>query len=151
MQARFLESPYASLRPRFVERPFSFEVAGAVVRGRVDAVYETDGQVEIVDFKTGRRPAAGDPSAGWQLDIYALAAVDCWGYPPDRLRTTEWYVESVLGITRDVDGRRVEEVRARLTADLESFAGGHFPPAPGDWCQRCDFRSICPEGRRTRP
>ena len=38
--------------------------------------------VEIVDFKTGRRPAADDAGAGFQLDLYALAAVDCWGRDP---------------------------------------------------------------------
>ncbi|MDQ4064915.1 MAG: PD-(D/E)XK nuclease family protein, partial [Actinomycetota bacterium] len=39
-----------------VELPFTYKRDGHIVRGRVDAVYETDdGGFEIVDFKTGQR------------------------------------------------------------------------------------------------
>lgn len=147
MQAAFLASPYGKLRPLFVERPFTLEAAGAVVRGRVDAVYERDGRLEIVDFKTGRGPAAGDPSAGWQLDVYALAAVECWGHEPGRLRTAEVYLDRGEAVAAEVDEARLAAVRRRLAADLGGLAAGRFPTSVGAWCHRCDYRSACPEGR----
>src|SRR4051812_34951714 len=59
LKAAFRASPWADRRPRAVERPFVLSAAGTTVRGRVDAVYDTGeaGGLEIVDFKTGRRPA----------------------------------------------------------------------------------------------
>jgi DNA helicase II / ATP-dependent DNA helicase PcrA len=55
-----------------IELPFSMKKDGRIIRGRIDAVYETDnGGLEIVDFKTGRRPAEDDQSD--QLDVYKSA------------------------------------------------------------------------------
>ncbi|MGI8708003.1 MAG: UvrD-helicase domain-containing protein [Actinomycetota bacterium] len=54
-----------------VELPFSMKIDGRIIRGRIDAAYETDdGGIEIVDFKTGRR---FEPAAEDQLTIYARA------------------------------------------------------------------------------
>ncbi len=55
-----------------VEFPFTLRVDDRVVRGRIDAVYTMDeGGVEIVDFKTGRRPLVTEPHD--QLHVYATA------------------------------------------------------------------------------
>ncbi len=54
-----------------VELPFTLNVDGTIVRGRIDAVYETDdGGIEIVDVKTGAR---FDHNEGDQLELYARA------------------------------------------------------------------------------
>src|SRR5205085_1588081 len=149
----FLASPWARRRPRAVERPFVLSTAAATVRGRVDAVYGVDdlggpgGGLEIVDFKTGRRPAADDAGAGFQLGVYALAAVDCWGREPEELRTTEWYVREGGGVTRDWDRAAVDAVRARLAAVLDGVAAGRFGPLPGSYCGRCVHVAACPEGQ----
>ena len=55
-----------------VELPFTMRLNGSIVRGRIDAVYESaDGGYEIVDFKTGRR--FGVDEANDQLSLYASA------------------------------------------------------------------------------
>lgn len=147
LQAAFLASPYGGLHPLAVERPFALAVDGWVVRGRVDAVYERDGRVEVVDFKTGRPPAPDDGGAGVQLDLYALAAVDCWRHAPSALRTTEWYLEAGEGNSKDLDAGEIERVRARLGRELAKLAEGRFDAAPGSYCGHCDFLSSCPPGR----
>ncbi|MGH2718269.1 MAG: 3'-5' exonuclease, partial [Actinomycetota bacterium] len=56
------------------ELPFTLKIGGRVVRGRIDAVYETsEGGLEIVDFKSGRVPAGRDEAGVDQLAIYAAA------------------------------------------------------------------------------
>jgi RecB family exonuclease len=118
------------------------------VRGRVDAVYDlAGGGLEIVDFKTGRRPAADDAGAGFQLDLYAVAAVDCWGRDPSELRTTEWYVREGAGVSRDWDADAVKAVRARLDSLLDCVAAGRFAPVAGTYCSRCAHVAVCPEGQ----
>ena len=56
-----------------VELPFALRRDGRIIRGRIDAVYETDdGGLEIVDFKTGRRFEKRKDEAD-QLELYAEA------------------------------------------------------------------------------
>jgi DNA helicase-2/ATP-dependent DNA helicase PcrA len=149
LKAAFLASPWAGRRPRAVERPFVLSAGGTTVRGRVDAVYDGDGTaaLEIVDFKTGRRPAADDGGAGFQLGLYALAAVDCWGREPGGLRTTEWYVREGAGVSRGWDAAAVDAVRERLGEILDEVAAGRFGPVPGSYCGRCPHIAACPEGQ----
>ena len=156
LQASFLASPWAELDPVRVEAPFVLAVGGHLVRGRADAVYERDDRIEVVDFKTGRTPAAGDLGAGVQLDLYGLAAVDAWGVDPERVRTSYCYLQAggpPQIVASDWQAGTVDAVRARL-ADaldvLETLAVGRFGPTPGDWCQGCDFLPFCPEGRGER-
>jgi DNA helicase II / ATP-dependent DNA helicase PcrA len=152
LKTAFLASPWAARRPRAVERPFVLSAGGTTVRGRVDAVYdhlsgEGASGLEIVDFKTGRRPAADDAGSGFQLDLYALAAVDCWGRDPAGLRTTEWYVREGAGVSRDWDSEAVKAVRVRLDELLDSVAAGRFEPMAGTYCHRCAHVAVCPEGQ----
>lgn len=148
LRESFLASPYGDLLPLAVERAFAVMIGDHCVRGRVDALYRRDGGIEVVDFKTGRPPAADDASAGFQLDLYALAAVDAWGHRAEEVRTTEWYLEADQGVCRDFSGEAAGRVRQRLSEVLESFAARRFDPAPGSYCARCDFLDSCPSGRR---
>jgi DNA helicase-2/ATP-dependent DNA helicase PcrA len=55
-----------------IEVPFTLKKDGLMIRGRIDAVYETDdGGLEIVDFKTGRRFESSEKAD--QLQVYADA------------------------------------------------------------------------------
>ena len=148
LKLAFLASPWGRRRPRAVERPFVLSAGGTTVRGRVDAVYDRDeAGLEIVDFKTGRRPASDDAGAGFQLDLYALAAVDCWGRDPAGILTTEWYVREGAGVTRDWDAAAIDTVRARLAGLLIDVAAGRFGPVAGSYCGRCAHVAACPEGQ----
>ncbi len=150
LQASFLAGPWADLDPVRVEAPFVLGIGAHVVRGRVDAVYERDGRLELVDFKTGRPPAAGDGGAQVQLDVYGLAALDTWSADPARLRTTYCWLRAdgppVVEST-DWDGATADRVRARVAAHLDALAAARWTPSPGRWCAGCDFQAVCPEGR----
>jgi ATP-dependent exoDNAse (exonuclease V) beta subunit len=63
-----------------VELPFAFRRDGAIIRGRIDAVFETeDGGLEIVDWKSGQRFEVEGPD---QLGIYA-EALEAIGLVPE--------------------------------------------------------------------
>ena len=150
LQQSFLGSVYAGLDAGKVEAPFVLVVDGRVVRGRIDAVYERDGRVELVDFKTGRKPAPGDPGAWAQLDLYAVAAVDTWGVDAEALRTSYCYLRAdgpAEVESRDWSVADVDEVRARLGSTLAAIAASRYPANAGAWCDRCDFLAFCPDGQ----
>ena len=61
-----------------IELPFTLKKGDRIIRGRIDAVYETDdGGLEIVDFKTGKRFEKSEDEAD-QLEIYAEALHSEW-------------------------------------------------------------------------
>ena len=92
---RFEDGPFADRAPHAIEPSFALVLAGQVVRGRIDAVYEeqtTDGEPGflVVDWKTSRSPTA-DPL---QLAIYRLAWAELHGLPPEWVRAAFYYVRT---------------------------------------------------------
>ncbi len=149
LEASFLASPWAALDPVRVEAPFVLALGAHLVRGRVDAVYERDGRLELVDFKTGRPHAGDDGGASVQLDLYGLAALSTWAADPARLRTTYCWLRTdgpPVVESSDWDAAVAERVRLRVGDTLDALAAGRWRPTPGRWCAGCDFQSVCPEG-----
>ena len=64
-------SAYANRTPAAIEVPFESVVGGVLIRGRIDAVYETADGFEVVDWKTGSKQLG--ESAAIQLAMYRLA------------------------------------------------------------------------------
>ena len=94
LKEAFERTEYAHRTPHRVEAPFQIEIAGRVVRGRIDAVYkEGDGRTatyEIVDWKTNRARTA-DPL---QLAVYRLAWAEQQGVPVESVTAAFLYVRT---------------------------------------------------------
>jgi hypothetical protein len=149
LRRSFADSAYAQQPPRSAEAQFDLFVGGHMVRGRVDAVYaHPNGTVELVDFKTGRPPAEGDPSAHTQLLVYAIAAVDSFGYDPGQLTASFVYLQSdgapAVTVAVDVSAPRIEEARVWLRDAVAAIDAHEATTNPGPWCGRCDFAAVCP-------
>jgi DNA helicase-2/ATP-dependent DNA helicase PcrA len=77
-----------------VEVPFTCDVDGLAVRGRMDAVFQDDdGGWTVIDWKTGRVPEADQmPALAVQLAAYRLAWAQLRHVPVDRVRAAFHYV-----------------------------------------------------------
>jgi DNA helicase-2/ATP-dependent DNA helicase PcrA len=147
LRQAFRDSRFAGRTPLYTERPFILYLDGMVVGGRIDAIFgQPDGAWEIVDYKTGRVPAADDPLLGLQLDVYALACVEIFGKHPQELTLTYFYLSEGKEVTRPAGDP--EAVRARIRRSLREIGEGRFDPRPGDQCRWCDFLSFCEAGQR---
>jgi DNA helicase-2/ATP-dependent DNA helicase PcrA len=75
LQRAWQQSQWADRKPIGVEVGFETVIAGVVIRGRIDAVYEVSpGKFEVVDWKTGKVKSGDDLSvAALQLAMYRLA------------------------------------------------------------------------------
>ncbi|TQL67347.1 DNA helicase-2/ATP-dependent DNA helicase PcrA [Nocardioides albertanoniae] len=114
--AAFEKGPFANRPPFRVEAAFAIVLAGQVVRGRVDAVYqEPDGSYLIVDWKTNQAQNA-DPL---QLALYRLGWAELMGIPLSQVRAAFYYVRS---------GKLVEPQALPDRARLEQIVA---PPAAG--------------------
>ncbi|ABD13149.1 DNA/RNA helicase, superfamily I [Frankia casuarinae] len=90
LQQAFLRTAYGARRPFAIEAPFELRLAGRIVRGRIDAVYDLGGgRWEVVDWKTGRSDADD-----LQLGIYRLAWARLRGVDPSAVDAAFLYVRT---------------------------------------------------------
>jgi DNA helicase-2/ATP-dependent DNA helicase PcrA len=96
LRERFEASEWGPRQPvdGGVEVPFETLVEGVLIRGRMDAVFRAaDGNWDVVDWKTGRKPSGTDAeAAAVQLAAYRLAWHRLTGEPLDRIRAAFHYV-----------------------------------------------------------
>jgi DNA helicase-2/ATP-dependent DNA helicase PcrA len=94
LQEAFLAGEWADRIPIEVEVPFATVLGGVVVRGRMDAVFlDADGAYDVVDWKTGGRPAGtAATAAAVQLAAYRLAWAALAGVRIERVRAAFYYV-----------------------------------------------------------
>ena len=90
LKTKWLESEWAKLQPHAVEVPFETVIAGVLVRGRIDAVYQTSNGFEVVDWKTGSK-TLGESSAV-QLAVYRLAWAKLQAIAVEQVSAAFYYV-----------------------------------------------------------
>ena len=91
----FAAGEFGQRVPLQVEAPFALILGGQVVRGRIDAVYQTAQGYLVVDWKTNRDTTA-DPL---QLAIYRLAWAELAGVDPSAVEAGFYYVRSAELVT----------------------------------------------------
>jgi RecB family exonuclease len=131
------------------EQRFKIDVEGAHMRGRLDRLDRLpNGEVAIVDYKTGKAKTQEDADDSLQLSIYALAAKTL-GHTPSSLV----FINLTNGTS--VESRRSEtQLRAaelKITEIAGKIAAGEFEPNPGSRCFWCAYSSICPEQEEPLP
>jgi DNA helicase-2/ATP-dependent DNA helicase PcrA len=87
----FAATRYAHLPPPEAEVGVVLRVGPWAARGRIDAIFRASEAVELVDWKTGRRPES-NPLGLDQLGVYALALRELGELPGDRCVTAYCYL-----------------------------------------------------------
>ena len=158
----YVEGLDTSIEPVGIERWVSTPTSKIVAEGRVDRIDLRDGELVIVDYKTGRHALTVDDARGSQaLALYALAARRTLRKPCHRVelhhlptRAVAVWEHTEESLARHVT--RAEEAADELRLATDTLeAGGDpeilFPPRTGNQCTWCDFRRSCPEGQRAAP
>lgn len=145
----FTNSRYASDTPALIEVPFELALSDdALLRGRVDAVYDLDAGWEIVDFKSGSRSAKS--AASVQLEAYAIAARDeaLGSDVPDDLTVSFVYLGHGLDVvSTQVDASWLAAARVRVSDLVDGIRAEEFEPTPSPTCAGCDFLTFCDAGK----
>ncbi|MDQ3404458.1 MAG: PD-(D/E)XK nuclease family protein, partial [Actinomycetota bacterium] len=112
LRAAFLDSEWADRVPHEVEVPFSTDIDGIAIRGRMDAVFANpSGGWTVVDWKTGGLPDEEKlPALTVQLAAYRLAWASLSNSPIDEVNAAFHYVRQDLTLRPadllDADGIR---------------------------------------------
>ncbi len=127
------------------ESAVSHQLDGVTWVGRVDRAEQRSDGVHIIDYKTGTSVKKLDEAAGAvQLGFYVLASGE--GVTGAEF----WYPGDSPGKRKSVTVRRFEmnrlpEVRDEMLRVQVGILAEQWPPTPGDHCERCPVRIVCPE------
>jgi RecB family exonuclease len=148
--------------PLGVERNIAATTQRLALSGRADRIDERDGELVIVDYKTGRRTLSEhDARSSQAMAFYVLGARRTLRRPCNRVELHHLPTGTVHGFTHTEESLARQVTRAEATADditlaTDTFAAGAdaddvFGPRPGMYCSWCDFRRHCPEGQLAAP
>jgi RecB family exonuclease len=149
--------------PIGVERTVAAPTERLAVSGRVDRIdVDPDGELVIVDYKTGRRaPDADDARSSLALALYAVAAartlrrpcrrVELHHLPTGTVAAHEHTPESLARKVAEAESIAHDAVRAEAAYAEGRTGDDAFGPRPSRLCTWCDFRRHCPQGRDAAP
>ncbi|MBA3369055.1 MAG: PD-(D/E)XK nuclease family protein [Geodermatophilaceae bacterium] len=158
----YLEAEDAQCEPVGLERHVAAKTDRLALSGRIDRIDERDGDMVVVDYKTGRSgvsdaAARGSPA----LAIYVLGVrrtlrrnctrVELHHLPSGDVAAFEHTDQS---LARHVD--RAEDIAADIGRATTQVAAGMAPDEAfqartGAGCGWCDLRRHCPDGQRAAP
>jgi RecB family exonuclease len=144
--------------PLGVERTVATRTDTIAVSGRIDRLDSRDGELVVVDYKTGRHVlTVDDTRSSMALAIYAIAAGRVLRRPCHRVELHHLPTGEVIAWSHTDESlarhlRRAEDIAEECAnADERGREGKSgdevFPPRPSPSCGWCDYLRHCPEGR----
>ena len=132
------------------EQSFEIKVGDTTVVGRIDRIDQlSDGTVAIIDYKTGKARDQESADESLQLSLYAIAAKEKWGYKVGALIFHN-LEENVPVISMRSDSQLLS-ARVCVEETAKGIADNAFDAKPGQHCNFCAYRSLCPEKEKRIP
>lgn len=100
LRANFENSRWANLAPLEIEREIQLTIEGNTFICKLDAVFETANGVEVIDWKTGKKPKdkKDEELRALQLALYRLAYSRFSGIPIERIEASFFFVSDNVEI-----------------------------------------------------
>jgi DNA helicase-2/ATP-dependent DNA helicase PcrA len=128
--------------PLALEKSFFLKIGSYTVKGFIDRIdTRADGQVEIIDYKTGSAKEKLTADDKEQLLIYQLAVQEVLHLPVANL--TFYYLDENKPMSFLGSPAELTAVQDKALGLIEKIKQTEFPPHPDQHCRYCNFRDIC--------
>jgi len=130
----------------------SFYSKDAFYRGIFDAAFLYEDSIALIDHKTGERRE--DVNIVEQLQGYAVLAAMAFKQVQRFWLGIHWVADQKVDwgpavSVADVNQHFLPQLVANIEAAALVVQDGPRPEV-SSWCERCSYRSVCPEGQRVR-
>ncbi|MGI8722126.1 MAG: RecB family exonuclease [Geodermatophilaceae bacterium] len=158
----YLEAEDPHREPVGLERHVAAKTDRLALSGRIDRIDERDGDMVVVDYKTGRSGVSNDAARGSPaLAIYVLGVrrtlrsnctrVELHHLPSGDVAAFEHTEQSLARHVGRAEDIAADIVRATARAAAGMADDEAFPTRTGVACGWCDLRRHCPDGQRAAP
>ena len=134
--------------PANLEYLFKVKITPFLRIGRkIDRVYiHSDGKLEIVDYKTGRKPTNKEIKENLQMTVYTLAVTDrgIYNKKPEEVILSFYFFDAHEKISSTRTQEQLMEAKKILQDTAKNIEESAFQPKVGPWCDFCDYKLICP-------
>lgn len=116
------------------------------VSGKIDRIdADIKGNLEIIDYKTGKQPSPKDLGKDLQLSVYALAATDNQFLNKKLSQVTFSYIylQNNEKISLKKTNDDVILIKKTLIETAKEINKQQYPPQPGKHCDFCPFKIVC--------
>jgi DNA helicase-2/ATP-dependent DNA helicase PcrA len=130
-----------------LEKMFKIRIANDVfLTGKIDRIDKINkNEVEIIDYKTGKKPSKKELEKSMQLIIYTLAAQDknFLNKKLSEINLTFYYLQVPEKITLKKTEEDLTETKDKIINMIGDIRQNIFPANPGIHCDFCPFKIIC--------
>jgi len=130
-----------------LEKLFKIKISNDIfLTGKIDRIDGRKGnEVEIIDYKTGKKPSERELTKSLQLSIYALAAHDknMFSKKLSDINLTFHYLQTQEKITLKKTEEELIKTKENIIEMVEEIKKNKFPATPGKHCDFCSFKIIC--------
>ncbi|MGI5825991.1 MAG: ATP-dependent helicase [Patescibacteria group bacterium] len=138
--------------PLTLEQSFSIRIGGARINGKIDRIDLTEGEVEIIDYKTGKSTTQKEVDKDLQLSLYALVAAEgiltYMGIlketpAPEKVKVSFYFFDTQEKVSTIKKAEDLEKVKEDLIQKIDEISTSCFSPTPGMHCYFCEYKMIC--------
>ncbi len=132
-------------------KPTSFYIGDNKIYVNLDLAYESDGVLEIVDWKTGK-----STSGTLQFLVYTIYAQQELNYPLTKIRLTEYNLQLQKPIFHTFSPKEIDKAKEYIDENIQEMKELLLDPSEntarmGDFkrvedesvCTLCNFKKIC--------
>jgi DNA helicase-2/ATP-dependent DNA helicase PcrA len=130
-----------------LEKLFKIKIADDIfLTGKIDRVDKLNqNEIEIIDYKTGKKPNERELKKSLQLTIYALATNDknLFNKKLKDINLTFYYLQTQEKITIKKNEEELIETKEEIINMVKEIRKNEFNANPGKHCDFCSFKIIC--------
>ncbi len=137
----------SNLKVIALEKLFKIKIAADIfLTGKIDRIDSINKNgVEIIDYKTGKKPDKHTLTKNLQLTIYALAANDknLFNKKLGDISLTFYYLQKPEKISLKINEKNLIKTKEEIIKMVTEIRKNDFPASPGKHCDFCSFKMIC--------
>lgn len=129
-----------------LERKFNLKISNNLfINGIIDRVDQIGNEIEIIDYKTGKKPQEKELKKNLQLSIYAMAAMDKKLYHKsiNQITLSFFFLQDEIKVSLKKSEKDILKTKREIEEIAKKINQKHFPAKTGPWCHYCPFKINC--------